>query len=96
MHVDAAEVLLTAVETNIANHACADSKLVARTNDRKNEAKTANESSLTMSTPSHVDMLADRDTWIADSGATSHGTPHGAGFQDCRMLLNHWTLTPWR
>ena len=49
MYVNANEVLLTAIETNVAKHAYVD------------EAKSANESSLIMSIPSYVDILADRD-----------------------------------
>ena len=49
MRVNVAEVLLTAIEMNIVNHVCTC------------EAKTANKSSLIISIPFHIDILADRD-----------------------------------
>ena len=61
---------------NIVNHAY------------KDEAKTANESSLIISISSHIDILANRDIQIANSDATSHNIPHGAGLQDVTQPLD--------
>ena len=54
---------------------------------KSSEPSKVNESSLVMSMPAHVDWLADKDIWIADSGATSHNTPHSEGLQDIKQPL---------
>ena len=51
------------------------------------ELESANEKGLAMCALAKMDVLKDRDMWIADSRATSHNTPHVAGLYDLKKPL---------
>ena len=43
--------------------------------------------------PAKMDTLKDRHTWIVDSGATSHYTPHVIGIYDVKEPLQKDSVT---